>query len=67
MLATTLNILLSFAQFEREVTHLELPASNSDIHIVFGPNEPGKSTARSPIEDLLFGIPGNSHYNFLHD
>ena len=48
-------------------THLALPASDSDIHIVFGPNEAGKSTALSAIEDLLFGIPGNSHYNFLHD
>ena len=48
-------------------TCLELPASNSDIHIVFGPNEAGKSTALSAIEDMLFGIPGNSRYNFLHD
>lgn len=48
-------------------THLALPASDSDFHIVFGPNEAGKSTALSAIEDLLFGIPGNSHYNFLHD
>jgi uncharacterized protein YhaN len=48
-------------------THLALPASDSDIHIVFGPNEAGKSTALSAIEDLLFGIPGNSRYNFLHD
>src|SRR6266446_4728663 len=48
-------------------THIELPASDSDIHIVFGPNEAGKSTALSAIEDLLFGIPNNSRYNFLHD
>ena len=48
-------------------THLVMPASDSDFHIVFGPNEAGKSTALSAIEDLLFGIPGNSNYNFLHD
>jgi uncharacterized protein YhaN len=48
-------------------THIDLPASNSDIHIVFGPNEAGKSTALSAIEDLLFGISNNSPYNFLHD
>jgi uncharacterized protein YhaN len=48
-------------------TQLVLPTSDSDIHIVFGPNEAGKSTALSAIEDLLFGIPGNSRYNFLHD
>jgi uncharacterized protein YhaN len=48
-------------------TKLTLPAGASDIHIVFGPNEAGKSTALSAIEDLLFGMPGNSRYNFLHD
>jgi len=48
-------------------THLALPASDSDFHIVFGPNEAGKSTALFAIEDLLFGIPSNSSYNFLHD
>lgn len=48
-------------------THLVLPVSDSDFHIVFGPNEAGKSTALSAIEDLLFGIAGNSPYNFLHD
>ena len=46
---------------------LELPARNPDIHIIFGPNEAGKSTALSAIEDLLFGIPRNSPFNFLHD
>src|SRR6266478_1562395 len=48
-------------------THIELPASDSDIHIVFGVNEAGKSTALSAIEDLLFGIPHNSPLNFVHD
>jgi uncharacterized protein YhaN len=48
-------------------THLALPVSDSDFHIVFGPNEAGKSTALSAIEDLLFGIASNSPYNFLHD
>ena len=47
--------------------HLALPVSDSDFHIVFGPNEAGKSTALSAIEDLLFGIASNSPYNFLHD
>lgn len=45
----------------------ELPAGNIDIHIVFGPNESGKSTALSAIEDLLFGVLTKSPYNFLHD
>ena len=45
----------------------ELPVGASDFHIVFGPNEAGKSTALSAIEDLLFGVPMHSPYNFLHD
>ena len=45
----------------------ELPVGNIDFHIVFGPNEAGKSTALSAIEDLLFGVPTQSPYNFLHD
>lgn len=44
-----------------------LPGGNSDFHIIFGPNEAGKSTALSAIEDLLFGIDPRSPYNFLHD
>jgi uncharacterized protein YhaN len=46
---------------------LELHAGKSDFHIVFGPNEAGKSTALSAIEDLLFGIPATSLYGFKHD
>ena len=46
---------------------LELPAGTSDFHIIFGSNEAGKSTALSAIEDLLFGIHGQTPYGFLHD
>jgi uncharacterized protein YhaN len=46
---------------------LELSAHTPDLHIVFGANEAGKSTALSAIEDLLFGFPQNSPLNFLHD
>lgn len=45
----------------------EFPSAETDFHIVFGPNEAGKSTALSAIEDLLFGIPMHSPHNFLHD
>jgi uncharacterized protein YhaN len=38
-----------------------------DIHILFGPNEAGKSTALSAIEEMLFGIAKTSPLNFLHD
>ena len=46
---------------------LALPVHDPDVHIVFGPNEAGKSTALAAIEDVLFGIPRNSLLNFLHD
>jgi uncharacterized protein YhaN len=44
-----------------------LPASIPDIQMVQGDNEAGKSTAMAGIEDLFFGIPPNSPFNFLHD
>src|SRR5450830_1669699 len=46
---------------------LEFPNADSDLHVIFGPNEAGKSTSLAAIEDLLFGIPHNSPYNFVHD
>ena len=45
---------------------IELPGAERDIHIVFGPNEAGKTTSLTAIEDMLFGIPERSPYNFLH-
>ena len=47
-------------------TPIELPRAERDIHIVYGPNEAGKTTSLTAIEDLLFGIPERSPYNFLH-
>lgn len=46
---------------------LELPRGEPDLHIVVGPNEAGKSTVRSAVGDLLFGIPSRSTLNFVHD
>ena len=45
---------------------IELPQAERDIHIVFGLNETGKTTSLTAIEDMLFGIPERSPYNFLH-
>ncbi|AZO05015.1 MULTISPECIES: AAA family ATPase [unclassified Mesorhizobium] len=45
----------------------EKPVSGPDLHIVFGLNEAGKSTALSAYLDLLFGIEERSRYNFQHD
>jgi uncharacterized protein YhaN len=40
---------------------------DAKLHIVYGPNEAGKSSALSAISDLLFGFPERSDYGFLHD
>lgn len=37
-----------------------------DLHIVYGRNEAGKSTALSGYLDLLFGIEERTRYGFLH-
>ena len=37
-----------------------------DLHIVYGPNEAGKSTALAAFLDLLFGIELQSRFGFLH-
>ena len=37
-----------------------------DLHIIYGPNETGKSTALAGFLDLLFGIELRSRYSFLH-
>ena len=45
---------------------IEFPAKKQDFHLIVGPNEAGKSTLRSAIVDLLFGIPTRSLLSFLH-
>src|SRR5665647_2951131 len=45
---------------------VSLPRADKDFHLIIGPNEAGKSTLRSAIQDLLFGIETRSRYNFLH-
>lgn len=45
---------------------IEFPRSSRDFHLIVGPNEAGKSTLRSAILDLLFGIPARSPHAFLH-
>ncbi len=45
---------------------LAFPAALRDFHLVVGVNEAGKSTTRSAILDLLYGIELRSPYDFLH-
>ena len=42
------------------------PSDGPDLHLVYGPNEAGKSTTLAAFLDLLFGIDARSRYGFLH-
>lgn len=37
------------------------------LHLVYGPNEAGKSTTRRAVQALLFGIPRDTVDDFLHE
>ncbi|PZU22158.1 MAG: chromosome segregation protein SMC [Shinella sp.] len=37
------------------------------LHVVYGPNEAGKSSALSAFSDLLFGFPDRTDQGFFHD
>lgn len=41
-------------------------AEGKGIHLIYGPNEAGKSTLLQAIGDGLFGIPGQTAHAFLH-
>ena len=47
-------------------TEITFPSATADIHIIYGPNEAGKTTSLVAIEDVLYGIPARSPYGFLH-
>lgn len=46
---------------------LDLPADGGDFHVVYGPNEAGKSSLLRALRALLFGIHAQTPDNFLHD
>jgi len=46
---------------------INLSAGNYGLHIIYGPNEAGKSSSLRAINAVLFGIPGRTDDNFLHD
>jgi len=46
---------------------LVFPQAASDLHVVYGPNEAGKSTTMSAIADLLFGFPHGAAYDYQFD
>ncbi len=46
---------------------LDLSAGSEGFHLVYGPNEAGKSSALRALRNLLYGIPGNTADDFLHN
>jgi uncharacterized protein YhaN len=57
--------LIKYGRFEGHA--LSFPHNHPDLHIVFGPNEAGKSTTMAAISDLLFGFPHITPYDFRFD
>ncbi|MGY2046838.1 AAA family ATPase [Methylobacterium sp. JK268] len=58
--------LVRYGKFTDHVIDFGERAEGPDLHIVYGLNEAGKSTALSGYLDLLFGIEERSRYGFLH-
>lgn len=56
--------LRAFGPFTGRV--LDLSQGQEGLHVVFGPNEAGKSSALRALEQFFFGIPPKSDDNFLH-
>ncbi|MDB6079039.1 MAG: hypothetical protein JWO82_2786, partial [Akkermansiaceae bacterium] len=46
---------------------LELPSQGGDFHLVYGPNEAGKSSMLRTLRSFLFGIDAQTSDGFLHD
>ena len=56
--------LTAFGPFTGRV--LDLSGGNHGLHVIFGPNEAGKSAALRALHALLYGIPGQTDDAFLH-
>ncbi len=54
--------LIKYGKFD-EAT-LAFPASATDLHMIVGPNEAGKSTTLSAVGDFLFGFPHSTNFDF---
>lgn len=46
---------------------VDLPRQATDLHVIFGPNEAGKSTTRRAVTELLYGYAKSTPFAFLHD
>ena len=57
-------LLQAFGPFTNKV--VEFSAGPTDLHLIYGPNEAGKSSALRAMTDLRFGIPLRSPDDFVH-
>jgi uncharacterized protein YhaN len=56
--------LIAFGPFSGTV--LDLSGGSAGLHLVYGPNEAGKSSALRAVRQVFYGIPERSADNFLH-
>jgi uncharacterized protein YhaN len=45
---------------------LDLSGGQQGLHLIYGPNEAGKSSSLRAITDFLYGIPARTEDNFVH-
>ncbi|MBK5919870.1 hypothetical protein CCR80_02310 [Rhodothalassium salexigens] len=58
--------LTRYGHFTDQEIVFDRPADGGDFHLVYGPNEAGKSTLRDACLDFLYGFAHNTRYGFLH-
>ena len=56
--------LLAFGPFKEVL--IDFSKDQEGLHIVYGPNEAGKSSALRALRQMLYGIPDRSPDNFIH-
>jgi len=56
--------LLAFGPFTDRA--IDLSGGRQGLHLLYGPNEAGKSTTLRALRQLLYGIPPRSGDGFLH-
>jgi uncharacterized protein YhaN len=45
---------------------LDLAGGSEGLHLIYGPNEAGKSSALRALGQMFFGIPGQTSDDFVH-
>ncbi|MCD6272497.1 MAG: AAA family ATPase [Deltaproteobacteria bacterium] len=56
--------LLAYGPFSDKI--IDLSGGDKGLHVIYGPNEAGKSSALRALRNLIYGIPERSTDDFLH-